>query len=279
MRSTKPTAQQSATGSTISPAAPSSIQSTTQPAQIAARQLGRADLNRLFQHWAAVMSAEKTKLTDLDSVVGDGDLGLTMSDGFAAAYQAIQASRESDIGRLVYTAGKAMSTAVPSTMGTLMASGLMQVGKAFKGQSTITAAEFGRFFSAYFEGVKARGKAELGEKTFLDGLYPALSVLHSASNDMDWALLAQQAYAGAQQGALATQQMLAVHGRAAGHGEKSRHLLDPGAYVAKLLLAGYAKFVDELNDSDPNYSDPNHSEQSPSDPARSYPNDSIEQVN
>ena len=73
-------------------------------------------------------------LINLDSIVGDGDLGLTMSDGFVAAYKAVAESEETDAGRILYNAGKAMSTAVPSTMGTLMASGLMQAGKVLKGK-------------------------------------------------------------------------------------------------------------------------------------------------
>ena len=93
--------------------------------------LNRESLRSLFAEWARVMQGNKTVLTELDSVVGDGDLGLTMSDGFAAASDSAQHSNEPDLGRFFYLAGKAMASAVPSTMGTLMASGLMQAGKGF----------------------------------------------------------------------------------------------------------------------------------------------------
>lgn len=79
-----------------------------------------------------IMQANRDYLIDLDSVVGDGDLGLTMSDGFLAAYNAVKDSNETDCGKLLYFAGKAMGTAVPSTMGTLMASGLMRAGRELK---------------------------------------------------------------------------------------------------------------------------------------------------
>lgn len=62
-----------------------------------------------------------------------------------------------------------MASAVPSTMGTLMASGLMNAGKALKGVEQLNAAQEAELFQAWFEGVKSRGKAELGDKTFLDG--------------------------------------------------------------------------------------------------------------
>ena len=91
------------------------------------------DIKRLISIWAAITEEKRDYLITLDSVVGDGDLGLTMSDGFRAAKNAAYGSDEADIGKLLYFSGKAMSEAVPSTMGTLMASGLMQAGKALKG--------------------------------------------------------------------------------------------------------------------------------------------------
>lgn len=134
-------------------------------------------LRPLFAEWARVMQENKPMLTELDSVVGDGDLGLTMSDGFAAANDVVQHSEERDIGRFFYLAGKAMASAVPSTMGTLMASGLMQAGKIFKGRTTLVTEDASAFFQAWYDGVQQRGKAQPGEKTFLDGMAPALVAL------------------------------------------------------------------------------------------------------
>ena len=74
-----------------------------------------------------------------------------------------------------------MASAVPSTMGTLMASGLMNAGKVLKGTEQLTSAQEAQLFEAYLEGVKNRGKAEVGDKTFLDGLAPAVKVLAEAA--------------------------------------------------------------------------------------------------
>ncbi len=193
---------------------------------------------------SALMTENRDRLIDLDSVVGDGDLGLTMSDGFKAAYESVRESDEQDVGRLFYAAGKAMSTAVPSTMGTLMASGLMQVGKAFKGKTEIQSSEYASLFQAYFDGVSARGKAKVGEKTFLDGLFPAITAMQAAIEaGMSAAQIARSAADAAQKGFESTQGMVAVHGRAATRGEASRQLLDPGAAVAALLMEAFAQSV------------------------------------
>jgi dihydroxyacetone kinase-like protein len=94
--------------------------------------MDNTDLIRFLNELQSIMQDNKNYLIHLDSVVGDGDLGLTMSDGFFASYKAVADGTEKDCGKLLYTAGKAMATAVPSTMGTLMASGLMKAGKVLK---------------------------------------------------------------------------------------------------------------------------------------------------
>ena len=123
-----------------------------------------------------------------------------------------------------------MASAVPSTMGTLMASGLMNAGKVLRGQEEADDAEF---FQAYLEGVQNRGKAQPGEKTFLDGLAPAVKALKEGKTPEETAGIAWTAFEN-------TRGMLAMHGRMAIRGEASRDLLDPGAAVAALMMKGYA---------------------------------------
>ena len=187
-----------------------------------------------------IMNENREYLINLDSVVGDGDLGLTMGDGFKAAYVSTQESSETDAGKLLYGAGKAMSTAVPSTMGTLMASGLMQAGKVLKGKMELGNDDMTALFQGYLEGVMNRGKAKIGEKTFLDGLAPAVEAMkESLAGGENLKEAAKKAAVAAEKGFEATTTMLAVHGRAATRGEASRDLKDPGAAVAMLLMQAF----------------------------------------
>ena len=191
-------------------------------------------LKGLLSAWAALMTEKKDWLIELDSVAGDSDLGLTMSDGFTAASEAVASSDLTDVGKLAYQAGKAMATAVPSTMGTLMASGLMNAGKVLKGREE---ADDAAFFEAYLEGVQNRGKAQPGEKTFLDGLAPAVEALKEGRTPEETAGIAWDAFE-------STKGMLAKHGRMAIRGEASRELPDPGAAVAALMMQGYAGMLE-----------------------------------
>ena len=167
-----------------------------------------------------VMTQEKDYLIQIDGIVGDSDLGLTMSDGFTSAYECVLNSDETDLGKLLYTAGKTMSVKVPSTMGTLMASGMMQAGKDLRGKTSLEDKDWVTLFDSYETGVQHRGKAKLGDKTFLDGFDPGLQTLRKA-----------------------TVGMLAVFGKAAAHGEASRRLEDPGAKVASLIFKAFAQAV------------------------------------
>lgn len=189
-----------------------------------------------------IMEEQKRYLIDLDSVVGDGDLGLTMSDGFAAAYQAVADTEETDVGKVLYQAGKAMSTAVPSTMGTLMASGLMQAGKVLKGKTEISDADVVQMFQAYKGGVEKLGKAKEGEKTFLDGMAPAVRALDDAVKaGKSLKEASEDAANAAEEGFHNTTTMIAVHGRAATRGEASRTLEDPGAATAMLMMKAFQR--------------------------------------
>lgn len=197
-------------------------------------------IKKLITKIAEIMEENREHLIALDSVVGDGDLGLTMSDGFRAASDTIDTMDEVDAGKLLYQAGKAMSTAVPSTMGTLMASGLMQAGKQLKGCSELSLQDIVTLFVAYEEGVKHRGKANVGEKTFLDGLDPAVQSLQESITHGDGLVAAaNKAYDASVVGYENTATMLAIHGRAATRGEMSRTLKDPGAYVAVLIMKAF----------------------------------------
>ncbi len=206
--------------------------------------MDNTDLIRFFDELQSIMHNNKNYLIRLDSVVGDGDLGLTMSDGFLASYKAVAGTAEKDCGKLLYTAGKAMATAVPSTMGTLMASGLMKAGKVLKGKLNLSPQDFIILFQAYEDGVEERGKAKIGDKTFLDGLHPGISVLcdRIATGDT-LKKAAEKAAEAAKAGFENTATMVAVHGRAATRGEASKTLLDPGAAVASLIMEAFRNSI------------------------------------
>ena len=124
-------------------------------------------LIKLLKEISDIMAENKDKLIEMDGIVGDGDLGLTMSDGFKAAYDAVSDGAIADAGKLLFAAGKAMANKVPSTMGSLMATGLKQAGKDLKGKETLEDADVVQIFASYEAGVAKLGEAKVGDKTYV----------------------------------------------------------------------------------------------------------------
>ena len=203
--------------------------------------MNQQELIAMLERISKIMGRNKNYLIELDSVVGDSDLGLTMTDGFQAAYESVSDGTEPDLGKLLYKAGKTMGNKVPSTMGTLMAAGLMRAGKVLKGKTELSGADVAVLFEAYEAGVADLGKAKVGDKTFLDGFHPGVEVLKAqveagASLEEAFGKAAEAAWNGFEH----TTTMIAVHGRAATRGEASRSLKDPGAAVAALMMKAAA---------------------------------------
>lgn len=203
--------------------------------------MNQQELVAMLGRISKIMEENRTALIELDSIVGDSDLGLTMSDGFRAAYEAVSDGSEPDLGKLLYKAGKAMGSKVPSTMGTLMAAGLMRAGKVIKGKTELSDADVVSLFEAYETGVADLGKARVGDKTFLDAFHPGVRTLKAAVEAGTPLKAASKAAAdAAEAGFKHTATLVAVHGRAATRGEASRSLRDPGAAVAVLIIKAFA---------------------------------------
>ena len=183
------------------------------------------------------MEENKQYLIDLDSALGDGDLGLTMTAGFAEAYTFAKASSETDLGKLTAQSGMAMSRKVPSTMGTLVASGFMGAGKAVKGKTELSDADLVAFIQGFVDGVMNRGKAQPGDRTIVDALYLGANAFKQAIDEgSDLKTAAQAAQKSADDGVESTKNMQAKFGRAVYYADKVLGVVDQGAVVGGLIF-------------------------------------------
>ena len=206
-----------------------------------AGSLTAEDFVRLFNALKEMTDREKDELIRLDGVAGDGDLGLSMSDGFSSVRNYLEGKTFSDIGELFYRAGKDMQVSAASSMGTLLSFGLMGVGRAFRGRTEIRYRELADLLEAFENAVKKLGGAEVGDKTFLDGFDPAVVLLKTAESDEETKALLPKASEAARQGAESTTGMIAKFGRIAFKGEASRTILDPGSVFASLMIGTLAE--------------------------------------
>ena len=213
-------------------------------ASTAMQSIGKENLPGLFEALRNVFTAQCEALIALDGKVGDSDLGITMNKAFVAAYDSVHQNANDPIGKTLQLAGMAVAKSAPSTMGTLVATGLMRGGKALDGAQTLSTAEMSVFWSAFLKGVADRGKAQLGDKTLLDVLSPiAQSLQASSANSTDLPDALAQAAQAARDGLEATKAMVAQHGKAACFQEKTVGLQDAGATVGVLIIETMHAYV------------------------------------
>lgn len=193
-----------------------------------------ASLKKAMQTISNVMTEQKEYLIELDQKNGDGDLGISMSDGFKAASDALGQSEESDLGRLFLKASAAFNEAAPSSLGTILSLGMMGMAKMLKGKTEVELAGFAEAMKAGIGRIMEKAGSKPGEKTILDALCPAVDALFANSDDKEKAFHA--AAQAAAKGSESTREMRSVHGRAAYYGDKSIGVLDGGSVVGKLLF-------------------------------------------
>ena len=137
-------------------------------------RIDTAALHDALVRVAAAAEAAAPELNAADGALGDGDLGITVSKGFAAA---AAADLPDDIGLAFLECAKAFQRVSSSSYGTLVATGFMAAAKATKGRSDIAADEVPELVAAARDAMMARGKGQLGDKTVLDGLDAIASAL------------------------------------------------------------------------------------------------------
>jgi phosphoenolpyruvate---glycerone phosphotransferase subunit DhaL len=195
---------------------------------------------------AAVIGENAAALTRLDAAIGDGDHGTNMNRGFKAALQRLDGLDAQDFGSVFKSVGMAMISKVGGASGPLYGSFYLAVGKELGEAEEVEDGALAAALRAGYEGVVARGKAQLEDKTMLDAWHPALEALDAAlaaGSGPGQALdAAEQA---AEAGMKATIPMVARKGRASYLGERSRDHQDPGATSTHLLVKALADVVNE----------------------------------
>jgi phosphoenolpyruvate---glycerone phosphotransferase subunit DhaL len=195
---------------------------------------------------AAVIDENAAALTRLDAAIGDGDHGTNMNRGFKAVLQRLDGLEAADLGSLFKAVGMALISKVGGASGPLYGSFYLAVGKGLGDAEAVEDGELAAALRAGYEGVVARGKAQLEDKTMLDAWHPALEALDAAlAGGSDLGQAVDQAERAAEAGMKATIPLVARKGRASYLGERSRDHQDPGATSTHLLVKALADVVNE----------------------------------
>jgi len=184
--------------------------------------------------FAAMVHAGAAYLTDLGSAIGDADHGANIDRGMQAVV-ALDPSAFESASALLKKAGMTLVSTIGGASGPLYGTFLLRVGAALPADGEVTAAVVGDALQAGLDGIVQRGRAEVGDKTMVDALAPAVAAFRASEPDGLAAALAAAARAGAE-GRDATVPLVARKGRASYLGERSAGHQDPGATSVTMLL-------------------------------------------
>ena len=179
---------------------------------------------------------------DLDSVVGDGDFGYSLARGFEQVIAHWDEYDREDSGTFLLKVALVISSRIGGTSGPIWGTAFMRAGTALKGIDSVSGADVVAALRTSIEGIKKRGNSDVGDKTLLDALVPAIDALEASVLEGDSGALSLQKLAVATRTAAeATSALKALRGRASYSGERSIGSPDAGAIALAVLAEKLAE--------------------------------------
>jgi len=175
-------------------------------------------------------------LSKLDAATGDGDHGTTMLRVVDAIEKTINGYANEDLKAMLYDVGWAIMSADGGSTSPLLGSLLMGMSDAVGDKETLDCSEMVEMFRSGVAKMHKQSKANIGDKTMMDALLPAIEAMKDATN-INNALIA--AASAAQEGVEATKNMVAKFGRARNLGDRTIGHADAGATSISFIFAGF----------------------------------------
>jgi dihydroxyacetone kinase phosphoprotein-dependent L subunit len=200
-----------------------------------------ADVETVVRTIATVAVDNETYFGELDAVVGDGDFGYSMARGFELVLSGWDDFDRTDIGTFLKKIAVVITSRIGGTSGPIWGTAFLRAGATAGTADRLESAQVIAMLRAAIEGIKARGKSDVGDKTLLDALVPAVDTLEKqVGAGQDAASALRAAAIVARERAEATRSMQAMRGRASYTGERSIGTLDAGAVAVAVMFEALA---------------------------------------
>lgn len=202
------------------------------------KKLTIADVEVAVKTMAEIALAKEKYFSDLDAAAGDADFGVSLASGFRVVLENWDGLDRSSVGGFLMRVGMIITSNVGGCSGPIWGTGFMRAGMASKDKTLLTLDDIVVIARSSMEGMMARGGAQLGDKTLLDALNPAIDKLEEWGHKDQQDLLA--AFEAASEAATATveatRDWIARRGRQSFTGERSRGTLDPGIVAVATMM-------------------------------------------
>jgi len=185
------------------------------------------------------LAEAREELTVLDAAAGDGDLGVTVGSGAQEVAAALrELAPDAEPYEVWRAAGAAFARGNPSSYAALMGAGLLAASRRSREAADFSAESVCDAVQAGLEKIAERGRSQVGMRTVLDAITPALQALRESTDASPPQALAQAVEA-AREGAESTREMAAARGRALWVGDRAHGTPDGGAVAFVRLLEAF----------------------------------------
>jgi phosphoenolpyruvate---glycerone phosphotransferase subunit DhaL len=198
----------------------------------------------VVREMAAAMEEHRRYLTKLDSEIGDGDHGNNMHRGFQAALERLEGADPSSPADALKAVSMALVSKVGGAAGPLYGTAFLRASTALQDKDEVSPEDAAEALEAALGGIKQRGKAEVGDKTIVDALQPAVQAAKEAAPNASAAEVMRAAAEAAREGAESTVPLTARKGRASYLGARAEGHQDPGATSTYFLLDAAARTLE-----------------------------------
>jgi phosphoenolpyruvate---glycerone phosphotransferase subunit DhaL len=206
--------------------------------------ISTSQMLKALENMCDTIETEKEHLSELDGAIGDGDHGVNMAKCFRQVNKKLSESKAMDIGTLFKEVGMVVLNSVGGAMGALYGTFFLKLAQESAGKSELNLSDLVKMLQTGEKGILDIGKANLGDKTLIDTLSPAVRALEAASKEgksLPQALADFEA--AAQKGMTSTRDMRAKIGRASRLGERTVGHQDAGATSCYFILRSLASAV------------------------------------
>jgi phosphoenolpyruvate---glycerone phosphotransferase subunit DhaL len=198
----------------------------------------------VVKEMASTMEEHRRELSKLDSEIGDGDHGNNMHRGFQAALERLDGADPSSPADVLKTVSMALVSKVGGAAGPLYGTAFLRASTALQDKEEVSPEDAAEALEAALGGIKQRGKAEVGDKTIVDALEPAVEAAKGAASGGSAAEVLRAAADAAEEGAESTVPLTARKGRASYLGPRAQGHRDPGATSTYYLLDAAARALE-----------------------------------
>ena len=215
------------------------------------KNLNTKEFIQIFFKICENIEKNKDYFSELDRAIGDGDHGVTMSIGWTAVKEKLsEFSDDITFDKICIQVASSFLSAVGASAGPLYSTALMRGGAKLKGLKNVNSSQMADFFEAAANGIKERGKAELGDKTMLDVWLPVSEVMKiNVEQNEDIIEILLKGSLIADQAMKSTKDMLSNKGRSSKLGERSKGHIDPGAASSEMIIRTFYETTKDFNTS------------------------------